>query len=95
MNLLVTDLEGKANLSNNYFASHYSLAKNDSSLSNVRYMTESWFPFFFFDVHGEDILQIMQNLNVYRAHEYDNISLTYPEGFSYPGIPAWAPKFWR
>ena len=41
MNLLVTDLEGKANLSNNYFASHYSLAKNDSSLSNVRYMTES------------------------------------------------------
>ena len=63
---LVSDFEQKANLFNNYFASQCTPIKNGSKLPNFSYKTDKILTSF--DVKDDDILSIIKNLNVDKAH---------------------------
>ena len=70
---LVSDFEQKANLFNNYFASQCTPIKNGSKLPNFSYKTEKILTSF--DIKDDDILSIIKNLNVDKAHGWDQISI--------------------
>ena len=70
---LVSDLEQKANLFNNYFASQCTPIKNSSKLPNFSYKTEKILTSF--DIKDDDILSIIKNLNVDKAHGWDQLSI--------------------
>ena len=68
---LVSDLEQKANLFNNYFASQCTPIKNSSKLPNFSYKTEKILTSF--DIKDDDILSIIKNLNVDKADGWDQL----------------------
>ena len=70
---LVSDFEQKANLFNNYFASQCTPIKNSSKLPNFSYKTEKILTSF--DIKDDDILSIIKNLNVDKAHGWDQLSI--------------------
>ena len=70
---LVSDFEQKANLFNNYFASQCTPIKNGSKLPNFSYKTDKILTSF--DVKDDDILPIIKNLNVDKAHGWDQLSI--------------------
>ena len=70
---LVSDFEQKANLFNNYFASQCTPIKNGSKLPNFSYKTEKILTSF--DIKDDDILSIIKNLNVDKAHGWDQLSI--------------------
>ena len=63
---LVSDFKQKANLFNNYFASQCTPIKNGSKLPNFSYKTEKILTSF--DIKDDDILPIIKNINVDKAH---------------------------
>ena len=68
---LVSDLEQKANLFNNCFASQCTPIKNSSKLPNFSYKTEKILTSF--DIKDDDILSIIKNLNVDKADGWDQL----------------------
>ena len=70
---LVSDFEQKANLFNNYFASQCTPIKNGSKLPNFSYKAEKILTSF--DIKDDDILSIIKNLNVDKAHGWDQLSI--------------------
>ena len=58
---------------NNYFASQCTPIKNGSKLSNFSYKTENILDSF--DIKDDDILPIMKNLNVDKAHGWNQLSI--------------------
>ena len=70
---LVSDFEQKANLFNNYFASQCTPIKNGRKLPNFSYKTEKILTSF--DIKDDDILSIIKNLNVDKAHGWDQLSI--------------------
>ena len=70
---LVSDFQQKANFFNNYFASQCSTIKNGSKLPNFSYKTEKILTSF--DIKDDDILSIIKNLNVDKAHGWDQLSI--------------------
>ena len=71
---LVSDFEQKVNLFNNYFASQCTPIKNGSKLTNFSYKTEKILTSF--DVKNDDILSIIKNLSVDKAHGWDQFTVT-------------------
>ena len=70
---LVSDLEQKANLFNNYFASQCTPIKNSSKLPNFSYKTEKILTSF--DIKDDDILSIIKNLKEDKPHGWDQLSI--------------------
>ena len=70
---LVSGFEQKANLFNNYFASQCTPIKTGSKLPMFSYKTEKTLTSF--DIKDEDILPIIKNLNVDKAHRWDQLSI--------------------
>ena len=70
---LVSDFKQKANLFSNYFASQCTPIKNGSKLPNFSYKTEKILTSF--DIKDDDILPIIKNLNVDKAHGWDQLSI--------------------
>ena len=70
---LVSDFEQKANLSKNYFASQCTPIENSSKLLNFSYETEKILTSF--DTKDDDILSFIKNLNVDKAHGWDQLSI--------------------
>ena len=66
---LVSDFEQKANFFNNYFASQCTPVKNGIKLQNFSYKTEKVLTSF--NIKDDDILSIIKNLNVDKAHGWD------------------------
>ena len=58
---------------NNYFVSQCTPIKNGSKLPNFSYKTEKILTLF--DIKDEDILSIIKNLNVDKAHGWDQLSI--------------------
>ena len=58
---------------NNYFASQCTPIKNGSKLPNFSYKTEKILTSF--DIKDDDILSIIKNLNVDKAHGWDQLSI--------------------
>ena len=58
---------------NNYFASQCNPIKNGSKLPKVSYKTEKVLTSF--DIKDDDILSIIKNLNVDKAHGWDQLSI--------------------
>ena len=58
---------------NNYFASQCTPIKNGSKLPNFSYKTEKILTSF--DIKDDDILQIIKNLNVDKAHGWNQLSI--------------------
>ena len=69
---LVSDFEQKANLFNNYFASQCTPIEGDSKLPNFSYKTEKILTSS--DIKDDEILPIIRNLNVDKAHGWDQLS---------------------
>ena len=67
---LVSDFKQKAN---NHFASQCTPIKNGSKLPNFSYKTEKTLTSF--DIKDDDILLIIKNLNVNKAHGWDQLSV--------------------
>ena len=67
------DFEQNVNLFNNYFASQCTPIKNGSKLLNFSYKTEKILTSF--DIKDDDILSIIKNLNVDKAHGWDQLSI--------------------
>ena len=70
---LVSDFKQKANLFNNYIVSQCTPIKNGSKLPNVSYKNEKTLTSF--DIKDDDILPIIKNLNVDKAHGSDQLSI--------------------
>ena len=70
---LVSDFEQKANFFNNYVASQCTPTKTSSKLPNFSYKTEKILTSS--DIKYDDILSIMKNLNVDKAHGWDQSSI--------------------
>ena len=68
---LVSDFKQKANIFNNHFASQCTPIKNGSKLPNFIYKTEK--RLISFDIKDDDILLIIKNLNVNKAHGWDQL----------------------
>ena len=73
-NEYVTDFKKKAELFNSFFAKQCSLISNSSELPlNLHYTTEKRFNTLNFS--NNDIEKIIQNLDPYKAHGHDKISI--------------------
>ena len=70
---LVSDFKQKANIFNNHFASLCTPIKNGSKLPNFSYKTDKRLTSF--DIKDDDILLIIKNLNVNKAHGRDQLSI--------------------
>ena len=70
---LVSHFKQKANLFNIYFASQCTPIKNGSKIPNFSYKTEKIL--ISFDIKDDDILQLIKNLNVDKAHGWDQLSI--------------------
>ena len=70
---LVSDFEQKANLFKNYFTSQCTPIENSSKLLNFSYETEKILTSF--DTKDDDILSFIKNLNVDKAHGWDQLSI--------------------
>ena len=70
---LVSYFKQKANMFNNHFASQCTAIKNSSKLPNFSYKTEKRLTSF--DIKDDDILLIIKNLNVNKAHGWDQLSI--------------------
>ena len=70
---LVSDFKQKANISNNHFASLCTPIKNGSKLLSFSYKTEKRLTSF--DINDDDILLIIKNLNLNKAHGWDQFSI--------------------
>ena len=70
---LVSQFKQKANLFNIYFASQCKTIKNGSKLPNFSYKIEKIL--ISFDIKDDDILQLIKNLNVDKAHGWDQLSI--------------------
>ena len=60
-------------LFSNRFPSQCTPLKNTSSLSNFKYKTDTGLTSF--DIYEDNILLIRKNLNVHKAHDWDNSSI--------------------
>ena len=73
-NKIVSDFTEKANLFNDFFATQCTPLTNNSILpSTISFKTQSRLSSVNFE--KEDILKIIRNLNVNKAHGHDNISI--------------------
>ena len=73
-NKIVSDFTEKANLFNNFFATQCTPLSNNSILpSAISFKTQSRLSSINFE--KEDILKIIRNLNINKAHVHDNISI--------------------
>ena len=73
-NKIASDFTKKANLFNNLFASQCTPLTNSSVLSSaMSFKTHSRLNSISFE--KEDILKVIRNLNVNKAHGYDDISI--------------------
>ena len=73
-NKIVSDFTKKANLFNNLFATQCTPLTNSSVLPSVMsFKTHSRWNSISFE--KEDILKVIRNLNVNKAHGYDDISI--------------------
>ena len=70
---LVSDFKQKANISNNHFAPLCTPIKNGSKLLSFSYKTEKRLTSF--DINDDDILLIIKNLNLNKAHGWDQFSI--------------------
>ena len=70
---LVSDFEQEANLFNNYFASQCTPIKTGSKLPNFSYKTQKLLTWF--DIKDDDILPIIKNINVDKAHGWHQLSI--------------------
>ena len=70
---LVSDFKQKANIFNNHFASLCTPTKNGIKLPRFSYKNEKRLTFF--DIKDDDILVIIKNLNVNKAHGWDQLSI--------------------
>ena len=70
---LVSDFERKANLYNNYFAFQCTPIKNSSKLPNFSYKIEKILTSF--DIKDDDILSVIKNLDMDKAHGWDQLSI--------------------
>ena len=70
---IVSDFEQKGNLFKNYFASQCTPIKNGSKLPNFSYKTEKILTSF--DIKDDDILSIIKNVNVDKAHGWIQLSM--------------------
>ena len=70
---LGSDFEQKANFFNNYFASQCTPIKNGSKLPNFSYKTEKILTLF--DEKDDNILSVVKNLNMDKAHGCDQLSI--------------------
>ena len=70
---LVLDFEQKPNLFNKYFASQCTPIKNGSKLPSFSYKTKKILTSC--DIRDDHILPIINNLNVDKAHEWDQLSI--------------------
>ena len=73
-NKFVTDIQTKANIFNKFFADQCTPLKNGSVLPKSQTaLTQSILCTLHFD--EEELMKIIRNLNVHKAHGYDDISL--------------------
>ena len=73
-NKFVTDIQSKANIFNNFFADQCTPLRNGSVLPRTQiFLTQSRLCTLNFD--GEELLKIIRNLNVHKAHGHDDISI--------------------
>ena len=73
-NKIVSDFKEKANLFNDFFATECTPLSNNSTLpSAISFKTKSRLCSINFE--KENILKIIRNLNVNKAHCHDNISI--------------------
>ena len=73
-NKFVTDFKEKAELFNCHFATQCSLISNSSKLpSHIKHLTDNLLSFLSFS--HDKIAKVIQNLNPYKAHGHDNISI--------------------
>ena len=70
---LLSDFEQKANLFNNYFVSQCTPIKNCSKRTKFSYRTERILTSF--DINDDDILPVIKNVNVDKAHGWDQLSI--------------------
>ena len=68
---LVSDFKQKANIFNNHFASLCTPIENGSKLPSFSYKTEKRVTSF--DIKDDDMLLIIKNLNVNKAHGWDQL----------------------
>ena len=70
----VTDIQTKANIFNKFFADQYTPLKNGSVLPKGQiFLTQSRLCTLHFD--EKELIKIIRNLNVHKAHGHDNISI--------------------
>ena len=69
----ISDFEKKAELFNDHFASQCSLVKNASTLLNLEYKIDERLNYF--EIYENEILLIIKNLNAYKTHGWDKISI--------------------
>ena len=70
----VTDIQTKANIFNKFFADQCTPLKNDSALpTSQMFLTPSRLCTLNFN--EEEIIKIIRNLNVHKAHGHDDISI--------------------
>ena len=73
-NKIVSDFTEKENLFNDFFVTQCTPLSNNSVLpSAISFKTQSRLSFINFE--KEDILKIIRNLNINKAHGHDNISI--------------------
>ena len=72
-NKFVSDFTKKANLFNDFFASQCTPLSNNSTLPKKYFLTEK--RLITIDFNKDDILKIIRNLNVNKAHGHDEISI--------------------
>ena len=70
---LVSDFKQKANIFNDHFASLCTPIKNSSKLPSFSHKTEKRLTLF--DTKDDDILLIIKNVNVNKAHGWDQLSI--------------------
>ena len=84
---LVLDFTRKANLFNNFFTSQCSPVVNYNTLPNFSYETEK--PLSDIEIKENDILLIIKNLNMNKAHIWDNVFICMMKGLFVSSFNSW------
>ena len=84
---LVLDFTRKGNLFNNFFTSQCSPVVNYNTLPNFSYETEK--PLSDIEIKENDILLIIKNLNMNKAHIWDNVFICMMKGLFVSSFNSW------